>query len=321
MIIISLLEIRFPCYEMININATILGMDESYIEGTKNSKIMKQLSILVLLIWAIPASAQYCMPQCKIYFNTMPGITNVSLQGINRTSDDCEGACATNGNNFVTVNTTKGQGHTAVLVRGQSYPFSMTYTIDAPICPDMNLRAYIDYDQNFFLDDPGETIISANNQLPGTYTTNITIPSGASLGVTRFRVLAKMTSNGGHTPPTPCNVPPDPIDFHGEMEDFEVTIVNATAVEDLPAGVVFFSALPSGDGGGIEVHFSLEAATTVTLTTMDMTGKVHQTVFDGRRLVPGHYSSGALDGPAAGIYLVRLQAGGSPLTRKVTVSR
>ncbi len=276
---------------------------------------MKKLSFLLLLLAPVAVLAQYCMPFCQIYSSTMPGITNVQLGAINRTSADCEAGCPVGGSNFVTTAVTQ---QTTNLVRGQTYSLSMSYTVDAPICPDMNLRVYIDYNQNFQLDDAGETVVTANNKLPGTYTASITIPTTASLGATRLRAAVKMTSNGGHTLPTPCNSPPDPIGFHGEMEDYTVNIVNATGIGEYSGVLEAFSVFPR-PGAGYEVLFILDHQARVSLGLFDAAGRLSAPATDG--LFQAGQHEWLLPGDVVpGIYFVRLIVDGKPLVRKVAIT-
>ena len=278
---------------------------------------MKKLYLFLLFSAATSAFGQYCMPTCKIYFSTMPGITNFSLNTINRTSADCEAGCPTNGNNFVTTAVTQ---QTTNLVRGQSYSVSMTFTVDAPISPDMNLRVYIDYNKNFKLDDTGETVVTANNKLPGAFTATIAIPTNAALGSTRLRAAAKMTSNGGHTLPTPCNVPPDPIDYHGEMEDYTVNIIDATGIDQLPGDVNYFTVLPSVGASGLEVMYGLGKSSKVTLQLYDGTGKLVESVFLNQQQPAGQYEATVGRALDAGVYLVRVIVNGAVATRKVIIT-
>ncbi|MBC8048421.1 MAG: T9SS type A sorting domain-containing protein, partial [Fimbriimonadaceae bacterium] len=37
---------------------------------------------------------------------------------------------------------------------------------------------------------------------------------------------------GGHTLPTPCDIPADPFGYHGEFEDYDVVIEEATSINN-----------------------------------------------------------------------------------------
>jgi hypothetical protein len=184
---------------------------------------MKKITILVLLLCLNRTylNAQYCMlPGETAYSNLQPGITNFKLNSINRTSGNVESPTS------VVVTT----GLTTTLVQGQTYSISITHSEDNQFFPGArnNLRVWIDYNSNFTLNDAGETILSKDLEAPNTtYTANFTVPLSAPTGTTMLRATAKMSADAGHTIPTPCDNPPDPLGYHGEMEDYIVNILPA----------------------------------------------------------------------------------------------
>lgn len=187
------------------------------------NKIFPLLAMIVLS--ANMVQAQWCTPTTLIPYNAnMPGITHFILNTIDRTSNDCENYP---GNSYVNT------GLSTNLIKGSTYNVTISYTIDATICPDMNLRVWIDYNKDGQLDDAGETVITSNNQSSLTYTGSFTVPYTATTGATRLRVTAKMTPTGGHSIPTPCDNPPDPIAYHGEMEDYTVDIAGPAGTESV----------------------------------------------------------------------------------------
>ena len=189
------------------------------------------------LAW-MSAGAQWCIPTTIIpYAPTMPGITHVVIGSIDRTSSDLE-----NYPNNSYVNT----GLSTNLEIGNTYTISITHTIDASICPDMNLRVWIDYSLDYSFDDAGETAILVNHHAAGTYTGTFTVPANAVPGTTAMRITAKMSDLGGHTLPTPCDMPnPDPLGYHGETEDYTVNIINATGIQNPSATTSALSVFPT----------------------------------------------------------------------------
>lgn len=187
-------------------------------------------SLLSLVISSSTAQVSWCIPSVVPYGPTTPGITEFKLNSIDRISDDLE---SMQSNYELTDKST-------TLIRGQSYSISIKHTADASICPDMNLRVWIDFNLNGDLDDNGELVLSVDHHTPGTYTANFTVPLTAAIGQTRLRATAKMSNLGGHTPPTPCNIPPDPLGYHGEVEDYNITIESNTAVEEVNNEPMFF---------------------------------------------------------------------------------
>lgn len=149
------------------------------------------------------------------YSNLQPGIINFKLNTINRASGNSESPSS------VLVTT----GLSTTLTAGQTYTVSVTHNDDAQIFPGArnNIRIWIDYNNNFSFLDAGETVVSVDLELPNTtYTGTFTVPAGTPAGTLALRATAKMSADVGHSIPTPCNVPPDPLGYHGEMEDYTI---------------------------------------------------------------------------------------------------
>lgn len=279
-------------------------------------KISTLISSCVLLLSAGTLSAQWCTPTTAIpYASTMPGITQFTLNTISRASADLE-----NYPNNSYVNT----GLSTNLTPGNTYTVTIAYTLDASICPDMNLRVWIDFNQDGSLDDPGETVISANNQTSLTYTGTFTVPMSATMGSTRCRVTAKMTSNGGHSLPTPCDIPADPIGYHGEFEDYTVNI-GTVSVPELPASPVSFADVapnPAADGI-FTLHYSLNTDASVVVNLYDMTGQLVGVLENENSKPAGEYfirpDANELS-LADGIYFVTILTGNTSVTRKLVVN-
>lgn len=209
-----------------------------------------------------PISAQYCEPTTAIPYNSnMPGITQVVLNTIDRISQDCE--------NYP-LNSYVNTGFSTTLQKGQTYTISITTTVDASISPDMNIRVWIDYNQDFDLADVGETVISADHQPPGTYTGSFTVPATAMGGPTRMRVTSKMTDLGGHTLPSPCDDPADPFGYHGEFEDYTVEIVGTTGIDVVSK--TLNSMIVRFVDGSMELNYKLEKPSAVSLEIYNLLG-------------------------------------------------
>ncbi|MBI3510168.1 MAG: T9SS type A sorting domain-containing protein [Bacteroidetes bacterium] len=278
-------------------------------------KKIYSLTSIGMLLFCANISAQWCTPTTAIpYDANMPGVTHYICNTINRTSAACENY--PNNNYVLATNTT-------TLTRGSAYNVSITFTIDASICPDMNLRVWIDYNQDGQLDDPGETVVTANNQLPGTYSASITIPATATLGSTRMRVTAKMTSNGGHTLPTPCDNPADPLGYHGEFEDYNVTISAPTGIDQVNDLISSLNAVPNpGTIDNTVIHYSLANASPVNITMTNIAGQTITLAASENPQVAGdHYISLTDVGTTipSGIYLVSLNAGNQRQTMRIVI--
>jgi hypothetical protein len=176
------------------------------------------LSLITSLLAPSMAYGQYCMLNGQTPYSTLqPGITNFQLNTINRNSGNSESSSA------VVVVT----GLSTTVVAGQSYTVSISHSEDTQFFPGArnNLRIWIDYNSNFSYSDAGETVMSVDLEQPATtYTAVITIPAATPAGTLNMRVTAKMSSDAGHSLPTPCNVPADPLGYHGEMEDYKLVI-------------------------------------------------------------------------------------------------
>ncbi|MBK9146220.1 MAG: hypothetical protein IPM12_00205 [Flavobacteriales bacterium] len=207
--------------------------------------------------------AQWCMPTTAIpYGPNMPGITQFSCNSISRVSADIENYPS---NSYVNT------GLTTTLVRGMSYPITMGFTIDALISPHMNLRIWIDFNHDGQLDDAGETLLSVDHVAGPTHAGQITIPANAMTGPTRMRVTAKMCSHGGHTVPTPCDYPVDPLGYHGEIEDYTVNIADAVGIEE-QALLSRLALVPEADE--VSFLFTLLVPGEVRLELLDAAGRV-----------------------------------------------
>lgn len=106
----------------------------------------------VALLLAVPfrGLGQYCIPQTALpYAPSMPGLTLVQLNTIVRPSQDLE---------HYPDNNYTNTGLSTTLVKGESYPVTLGFTIDAGISPHMNLRLWVDLNHDGQLDDPGETL-------------------------------------------------------------------------------------------------------------------------------------------------------------------
>lgn len=219
---------------------------------------MKTPLLFTTVLLSHGLTAQWCVPSTATpYATTMPGVTQFTLNTINRTSTDIE-----NYPNNSYVNS----GLTTTLEKGETYAVTIGFTIDDVIFPGshMNLRVWVDLNHDGQLDDAGETLLSVNEQSGPTYTGAISVPMNALTGDTRLRVTAKMCGHTGHSLPTPCDLPADPLGYHGELEDYTVEIVDAVGIAEPKelelvaiatdgAGLVLFTDLSRGGAARLEV--------------------------------------------------------------------
>ena len=267
------------------------------------------LIALILIFFCKSSGAQWCTPVVTPYGPTTPGITNFTLSTINRTSAAIEDPY----NGYVLTDLSTS------LVRGHTYTISITHTIDQPFCPDMNLRVWIDYNVNYTLDDAGETVLSTDHHLAGTYTTTFTVPLTAHLGSTRLRATAKMSNLGGHTAPTPCNFPLDPVGYHGEVEDYTVTIASETGIGDPASAINSLSVFPNPSSGSAIVSYSLSENLQVITELYNTLGQRVILLADEKQAAGIHKYVLDLKNLPAGLYLIKMTTTNEVYVKQIIV--
>lgn len=274
-----------------------------------STKIISTLALSLFIAGSM--QAQWCVPTTVTpYNNNMPGISNVTFSTINHNSATLESPT----NNYINT------GISTTVARGSTYTFKMTFNTDPSIDTHMNLRVWIDYNIDGQLDDPGETVITSNTQNPGTYTGSITIPASATLGTTRMRVTSKMTSAGGHTLPTPCDMPADPLGYHGGMEDYTVVISTSSGVENVNNFFSNAELMPNPSNGNSSLVFTTADASTINATVYSITGEQIIVLAKSEDMPAGSHKLDIQQGTlTSGIYFVVLQSGNSTVTRKLVV--
>lgn len=193
--------------------------------------------------WCVPASA-------KPYSKNMPGITHLTLANIDRGSASIE---APQSSYVLAPDTT-------TLSAGEVYSITVTHTRDSVAFPTArnNIRVWIDYDKNGVFAD--SELVGLANYVPfGSTVITFRVPRTVTpIAQTRMRVTAKMSDEAGHSIPTPCDDPPDRLGYHGEIEDYVVSIgptvppkrantdpaAEALALELLTADRAFAAAAP-----------------------------------------------------------------------------
>jgi hypothetical protein len=260
--------------------------------------------------------SQWCVPTTLIpYDPAMPGITRVQINTIDRTSAGMEHYP---NNNYTNT------GLSTTLVKGTTYPITINFTIDPLICPDMNLRVWIDLNQDGQLDDIGETLLSADHRLPTSYSGTIVIPTTAMTGTTRMRITAKMSALGGHSLPTPCDIPADPIGYHGEMEDYTVNITASNGIGESTLSIVAMELQPNPAIDATTLSYTLAGSMPVRIDVIDATGREVMNVLNDERQAAGeHHVPINADSATlrSGIYFVRTLAGATTIVRRLAVDK
>jgi hypothetical protein len=217
------------------------------------------------------------LPGRTSYSTLQPGITNFKLNTINRTSLNVE-----NPLNQPSIVVTDD---TTTLYRGQTYTVIISHSEDAQFFQGVpnNLRVWIDYNADFDFTDVNELAVLKANRPPGTIdTSTFTVPMNATLGYTRLRATAKMGQAGGHELPTSCDDPPDPLDYHGEMEDYTVKIADAASVYELNGSGNNISIYPNPTNGEVTVSFNNIPSDNIAISLYDVTGKQVAVLMEGK---------------------------------------
>jgi hypothetical protein len=148
------------------------------------------------------------------------GITKVSLKTINRTSV----------NNEAYINT--GLGTTLKI--DSAYTISVTFIgSNAP-------GIWIDWNIDGDFNDPNEAVMPGSGiwypSFAGTKNLSFNVPSSAVEGTTRMRVYAKNFGTGPVS--SPCNI----TDVGGDMEDYNIVIVNHKRIQVSPTVLNYINA-------------------------------------------------------------------------------
>ena len=263
-----------------------------------------------IVFYTINLKAQWCIPESAIpYAASMPGITHVVLNTIDRTSSDLENYPD---NSYVYAE------ETTTLVKGVNYEMTIDFTVDALICPDMNLRVWIDLDQNGSFDDIGETVLSADHISPNEFTDSFYLPDYTLTGSTRMRVTAKMSNLGGHTLPTPCDLPHDPFGYHGEFEDYDITITESTGINEVEVDQLNASVFPNPAHGIIAIEWKNLLPEEGVVTISGLNGeKIIELNSNGAEMSQLlYFNTSSL---TAGIYIISINSGGTSAHLKMII--
>ena len=179
------------------------------------------------------------------------------------------------------------------------------YTVQTVVWIDWNQDCdFLDTGENFDLGDALDTADGATTLSP----LSITIPEGASLGSTTMRVSTKYS-----TDPASCT----DATFDGEVEDYTVTVEEATAtIEDF----VFsgFNLYPNPSKGTFNLNFDVVNTEKVVVQLFDIRGRLigEKNFIDTNTRFSESIS---FQRAAAGLYLVKITNGNKQTTRKLVI--
>lgn len=177
-------------------------------------------------------SAQYC-PSAAVYGGD-EDISNVTFADINNSS-------TTFCNTYTDYTSVVGN-----VVPGTAYPITVnTVDCEGSFFYDRYVKVYIDFNQNFSFDDPGEMVwesaVGAAAD-PVIFNGNITIDPSAVPGLTRMRVIC-IEGDPSWITYGACDDPANFIEYYyGETEDYTLMINGSDCVSPVVAGTANASA-------------------------------------------------------------------------------
>ncbi len=244
--------------------------------------------------------ADWCVPVVDVAGSYGSGITHVTLDGspeIDRASPTTEG--------YVFA------GSSTTLIKGAFYTISVN-KVSGLVCSDNNVRAYIDFNNDHVFNEGTETVALLNYAGDGLDAFSFLVPYSAAEGVTRMRVCEKMTSDCGAANINACGMG-DTAGYHGEIEDYTVTISGQVGVPEVAAAS---SALVTIANGELILDASLPQAMTATLDVVDPSGRVLYSEDLGMLPAsPFRRSLGSLE--SHGLLIARLVLDGRPVVFKL----
>lgn len=164
------------------------------------------------------SSTFWCVP--SITTGGTEGISQVTFHTINRTSAVNEGYIVSSDTSHIYLDST----------------YQVFVTFQGGVAPAI----WIDWNNDGDFNDSGEPVVPpASSWYPSfssTKTATITVPSGASLGLTRMRVYGKDFGTG------PVSNPCATTDQGGDIEDYHLVIRDSRFITSTPASLTF----PSG---------------------------------------------------------------------------
>lgn len=178
----------------------------------------------------------------------------------NSTADERIGRVQLGTINNLSTGTAGYENFTAIstnLVRGTANTITITPTWTGTVYREA-YRVYIDYNRDGDFTDAGESVYSRARTNVTPVSGSFTVPTTATLGSTRMRVIMRYNT----TPTTPCGT----FDF-GQVEDYTVNIT-ATAREEASNNQISFNLYPNPVKGDVVNISNLEVDSNYTIYNM-----------------------------------------------------
>jgi chitodextrinase len=144
------------------------------------------------------------------------------------------------------------------LVRGTSNTITITPTWTSTVYSEA-YRVYIDYNKDGDFVDAGESVYSRARTTTTPVSGSFTVPTTATLGATRMRVIMRYNT----TPTTPCGT----FDY-GQVEDYTVNITATARVEEASNNQISFNLFPNPVSGDVLNISNLEVDSSYRIYNM-----------------------------------------------------
>jgi len=169
--------------------------------------------------------------------------------------------------------------------------------------------------------EPSEKLVSDVAVDTGEY--EVTLHSGATTSSGASFVRVRLTSQAG--------VGPTGLALDGEVEDFRLTI-DATLAggggglptsddgdEAIPTSFALHQNYPNPFNPTTVIPYDLASTSRVRITVYDVTGRPVASLLDAQQNAGRHQVAFNAAGLPSGVYMVRLEAGGQVMVRKLTL--
>lgn len=181
------------------------------------------------------------------------------------------------------------------------------------------VNAWIDFNDDGIWDSGAERILYQIPVSPGVNSLGFSVPGTGGSAFTTFARFRYSTSSV---------LPPDGLAQNGEVEDYEVQILEDTVTpvdnNDTPERFALFDPMPNPFNPSTTLSFALPAASPVLLEVYDVRGQLVATLLDEKRTAGVHRVT--WDGRdrsgqsvASGVYLCRIKAGTFTDTKRMVL--
>lgn len=196
-------------------------------------KLVTLLFVLGLLVnTTLAQTGSYCasIADSSVYHFTY--IKNVKTTGgvnnINNTSW-CNSLSGSQGNAAGIAGRYSDYSNSAVpktkFLRGNTFTLTVTDTVCTQSFAYYAVAVFIDWNRDFDFNDPGERYnLSTNPHFNPVLNASIVVPTNATLGITRMRIVSRMDT--GATNLNPCGDPTVKWSGQGETEDYSIEVWN-----------------------------------------------------------------------------------------------